>query len=58
MRETVEVNREAFERMKRDLHDMANAAQTIFVRCACGRVREPGIICPTNREGGQCDAGS
>jgi hypothetical protein len=42
----------------RDLQDCLNAAQTIFARCACGRMRERGIICPTNQEGGTCEAGS
>lgn len=52
------VDREDWERIKRDLNDCFNAAQTIFYRCACGRVTERGIICPTNQEGGTCEAGS
>lgn len=45
-------------RMNADIRDMNAAHQTIFVRCACGRVREQNIICPTNQEGGHCEAGS
>jgi hypothetical protein len=37
---------------------MARACQTRFRRCACGRLAEVGIICPTNQEGGECEAGS
>ena len=44
--------------MRADMRDMNMARQTYFVRCACGRVREAGIICPTNQEGGECEAGS
>jgi hypothetical protein len=32
--------------------------RTVFVRCGCGRVREAGIICPTNQEGGHCEDGA
>lgn len=42
---------------KSDLRDCFNARQTIFHRCKCGRIAERGIICPTNREGGKCEAG-
>ncbi len=52
------VNRVQFEQMKRDHADMARACQTRFRRCACGRLAEVGIICPTNQEGGECEAGS
>jgi hypothetical protein len=44
-------------RLKADLYDMSNASQTVFRRCACGRMAERGIICPTNQEGGECEAG-
>jgi hypothetical protein len=49
---------QAMKRLKADARDMDNAAQTVFSRCACGRVREVGIICPTNQEGGVCEDGS
>lgn len=50
--------RTANQQMLRDAHDMTSARQTVFVRCGCGRVREAGIICPTNQEGGHCEDGA
>lgn len=44
--------------LQRDLNDCLNAAQTIFHRCACGRIAENGIICPSNQEKpGSCEKG-
>lgn len=57
MSDTVTIPRAELQRMKRDMLDMQNAARTIFVRCACGRIRESGIICPTVQENGDCEAG-
>lgn len=51
------VARDKWVKLVQDHNDMMSAAQTYFVRCLCGRLREPGIICPTNREGGECEAG-
>lgn len=42
---------------RRDLSDMHGARQTRFKRCACGRMAEVEIICPTNQEGGNCEDG-
>lgn len=52
------VDPQDYRQLVRDNRDMHAACQTYFVRCACGRLREPGIICPTNQEGGHCEAGS
>lgn len=46
------------KQLERDLDDCYMAAQTIFHRCECGRIAERGIRCPTNQEGGKCEAGS
>ena len=45
-------------RQGRDLSDCFGAVQTSFQRCACGRLRETGLICPSNLEvPGSCKAG-
>jgi hypothetical protein len=49
--------REEVEQRRRDMADMNSSPQTLFVRCACGRIRSQGLICPTNAEGGDCEAG-
>lgn len=51
------VSRDDYRRLVQDHNDMYNAVQTYFVRCACGRLREAAIICPTVKEGGDCEAG-
>jgi hypothetical protein len=42
---------------KRDIHDMNQTPQTIFVRCGCGRIKSQGLVCPTIAEGGSCEHG-
>ena len=32
--------------LQRDWNDMYDAHQTTFQRCACGRLRERGLMCP------------
>lgn len=49
--------RDKLQHAKRDVRDMYAARQTRFARCACGRMREDGVICPTNQEGGTCKTG-
>lgn len=49
---------ERYEQQQQDIADMQAACQTMFYRCACGRMRERNIICPTNQEGGHCEAGA
>jgi len=62
-RTTMRISIADYNRMVQDLNDMRGARQTIFVRCACGRLAERGLICPTNMERGvgdenlTCEAG-
>lgn len=47
------------KKLRRDLDDALSTTQTMFERCAgCGRLREVGVICPTNQEKyGTCTKG-
>ena len=52
------ISQEEYDQMKRDMQDMSAARQTVFERCpGCGRIREKGMVCPTNSEGGECVEG-
>lgn len=43
--------------LRRDLSDCFASPRNVFTRCACGRLKSVGLVCPTNAEGGECEAG-
>lgn len=42
----VRIRKAELARMRQDIADYEGAAQTIFMRCRCGRIKERGIVCP------------